>query len=190
MFDDVLLLAKGGKTVYMGDSQRALEYFERLGFACPPHFNPAGTIDFIAIVNCIDFYLDVISGQVENKQIASEPTNELALDVNPIAPSTNLNNIDFLIKQWQTQETTKSELETDLQNSVRTTPNFIKQTMLFFYRAFLIKFMDRKRTLLELVYFCIPGLAMGAAGTVVFSFSLVFNVVFSEHLLLYTAASA
>ncbi len=32
MFDDVLLLGKGGKTVYLGPTEDALKYFEELGF--------------------------------------------------------------------------------------------------------------------------------------------------------------
>jgi hypothetical protein len=86
MFHDVLLLGKGGRTVYLGESSRALEYrlfspllssssslplvhfsscfllffniqryFEMLGFVCPPLVNPP------------DFFLDVISGEVERQ---------------------------------------------------------------------------------------------------------------------------
>ncbi len=50
LFDDTLLLAKGGRTVYMGPTADALLYFESLGFECPAHVNPP------------DFFLDVISG--------------------------------------------------------------------------------------------------------------------------------
>jgi ABC-type multidrug transport system ATPase subunit len=42
MFHDVLLLGKGGRTVYLGPSEEALPYFESLGFTCPQHTNPAG----------------------------------------------------------------------------------------------------------------------------------------------------
>lgn len=40
-FDDILLLGKGGSTVYLGPSKRALEYFTSLGFKCGEHVNPA-----------------------------------------------------------------------------------------------------------------------------------------------------
>ncbi|KAK4057385.1 ATP-binding cassette transporter snq2 [Microbotryomycetes sp. JL221] len=49
MFDNVLLLAKGGRTAYSGPRQGILDCFEQVGAVCPPHFNPA------------DFVLDVIS---------------------------------------------------------------------------------------------------------------------------------
>ena len=55
MFDDVLLLGKGGSTVYLGPTNQALHYFEELGFALPKHSNPA------------DFFMDIISGSVPRK---------------------------------------------------------------------------------------------------------------------------
>lgn len=42
MFDDVLLLGKGGHLAYAGPSRLALRYLESLGFALPPNENPAG----------------------------------------------------------------------------------------------------------------------------------------------------
>ncbi|XP_065186637.1 uncharacterized protein LOC135817389 [Sycon ciliatum] len=52
MFHSVLLLGKGGRTVYLGPSEKALPYFQGLGFQCPEHANPP------------DFFMDVISGDV------------------------------------------------------------------------------------------------------------------------------
>jgi hypothetical protein len=40
LFDDLLLLAPGGRTVFSGASSRALKYFAALGFPCPPKGNP------------------------------------------------------------------------------------------------------------------------------------------------------
>jgi len=57
LFDDVLLLGKGGKTVYLGPSSGAKPYFESLGFEMPSNENPA------------DWFMDVISGEVPNSQI-------------------------------------------------------------------------------------------------------------------------
>jgi len=58
LFDDVLLLGKGGRTVYLGDSRGAKRYFEHLGFAMAGNENPA------------DWFMDVISGEVKNAGIA------------------------------------------------------------------------------------------------------------------------
>eukprot|EP00929_Paragymnodinium_shiwhaense_P018646 TRINITY_DN12970_c0_g1_i1.p1 TRINITY_DN12970_c0_g1~~TRINITY_DN12970_c0_g1_i1.p1 ORF type:complete len:812 (-),score=135.84 TRINITY_DN12970_c0_g1_i1:457-2892(-) len=51
LFDDVLLLGKGGQTVYIGPSQGCKKYFEGLGFDMPRDENPA------------DWFMDVICGQ-------------------------------------------------------------------------------------------------------------------------------
>ncbi|EXJ77766.1 ATPase [Capronia epimyces CBS 606.96] len=55
-FDTLLLLAKGGKTVYFGDigdnAATVKDYFGRYGAACPPHANPA------------EHMIDVVSGHL------------------------------------------------------------------------------------------------------------------------------
>eukprot|EP00004_Rigifila_ramosa_P017043 TRINITY_DN4105_c0_g1_i1.p1 TRINITY_DN4105_c0_g1~~TRINITY_DN4105_c0_g1_i1.p1 ORF type:complete len:1713 (+),score=349.96 TRINITY_DN4105_c0_g1_i1:412-5139(+) len=65
MFHEVLLLGKGGRTVYIGPSQLALGYFESLGFICPPLCNPA------------DFLMDVIGGEVPRKDDPGFRTQDL-----------------------------------------------------------------------------------------------------------------
>ena len=52
LLSDVLLLGKGGQTVFLGPSTSALPYFEGIGFECPAHTNPP------------DFLMDVIGGDV------------------------------------------------------------------------------------------------------------------------------
>lgn len=49
-FDDVLLLGKGGRTVYIGPTVEAMGYFESLGYKRPELVNPA------------DFMMDAIAG--------------------------------------------------------------------------------------------------------------------------------
>jgi hypothetical protein len=51
MFSSVLLLGKGGKTVYLGPGEHAMTYFNQCGYEMPPLLNPA------------DFYMDVIAGK-------------------------------------------------------------------------------------------------------------------------------
>ncbi|XP_046860525.1 ABC transporter G family member 28-like isoform X2 [Xenia sp. Carnegie-2017] len=55
MFDKVLFLGQGGRTVYSGPVDEAEAYFSRIGFPMPPYVNPA------------DFYMDVIAGEVKNE---------------------------------------------------------------------------------------------------------------------------
>ena len=45
-FDNIVLLAEGGKMVYMGDTQNAMPYFEQFGYAKPDLVNPA---DFMMV---------------------------------------------------------------------------------------------------------------------------------------------
>ena len=52
MFDDVLLLCKGGSTVYAGSVADVQGYVESLGYALPSKQNPA------------DFYMDITAGMV------------------------------------------------------------------------------------------------------------------------------
>ncbi|GAX77236.1 hypothetical protein CEUSTIGMA_g4682.t1 [Chlamydomonas eustigma] len=65
MFDSVLLLGVGGKTVYMGPADKAMVYFQFLGFEPPLHENPA------------DFFLDTISGHVSRGEDEDFITSEL-----------------------------------------------------------------------------------------------------------------
>ncbi|XP_052450743.1 broad substrate specificity ATP-binding cassette transporter ABCG2-like isoform X1 [Carassius gibelio] len=50
LFDSLTLLL-GGRLVYHGPAQDALDYFSHIGYICEPHNNPA------------DFFLDVINGE-------------------------------------------------------------------------------------------------------------------------------
>ena len=58
-FDTLLLLARGGKTVYFGDigdnANTIKEYFGRYGMPCPPNANPA------------EHMIDVVSGNKSNR---------------------------------------------------------------------------------------------------------------------------
>ena len=58
-FHEVLLLGRGGRTVFLGPVSAALPYFSSLGFELPPNENPA------------DFFLDIISGIVPCKDDAA-----------------------------------------------------------------------------------------------------------------------
>jgi ABC-type multidrug transport system ATPase subunit len=50
MFDDILLLAKGGRTAFYGPEGQVQSYFEKLGYALPQRTNPP------------DVYMDIIAG--------------------------------------------------------------------------------------------------------------------------------
>ena len=64
MFDNIMLLSEG-KPMYFGSSDAAIEYFNRLGWSCPSHFNPA------------DFYLDLISLDTRSQELESSTTKRI-----------------------------------------------------------------------------------------------------------------
>jgi ABC-type multidrug transport system ATPase subunit len=57
---DKLLLLSGGHTLYYGDAQQAVDYFDRVGYPIPPR------------VNAADFILDLASGEVASKTMNGE----------------------------------------------------------------------------------------------------------------------
>lgn len=56
MFDDLILLAKGGLMVYHGSVRKVEEYFGGLGINVPERVNPP------------DYYIDILEGMVEPSQ--------------------------------------------------------------------------------------------------------------------------
>lgn len=54
LFDKLLILGRG-RTLYFGEREEAISYFESLGYACPPYSNPAD--HFLTLVNS-DFMRD------------------------------------------------------------------------------------------------------------------------------------
>eukprot|EP00425_Heterocapsa_triquetra_P019713 CAMPEP_0195140394 /NCGR_PEP_ID=MMETSP0448-20130528/161066_1 /TAXON_ID=66468 /ORGANISM="Heterocapsa triquestra, Strain CCMP 448" /LENGTH=494 /DNA_ID=CAMNT_0040178727 /DNA_START=1 /DNA_END=1482 /DNA_ORIENTATION=+ len=60
LFDDVLLLGKGGHTVYLGPSTLCKAYFESCGFKMPDNENPA------------DWFMDIIAGELSKDAPAPE----------------------------------------------------------------------------------------------------------------------
>ncbi|MED6107013.1 hypothetical protein PIB30_010153 [Stylosanthes scabra] len=54
MFDDLILLAKGGLTVYHGPVKKVEEYFAGLGISIPERINPP------------DYFIDILEGIVES----------------------------------------------------------------------------------------------------------------------------
>eukprot|EP00928_Gymnodinium_smaydae_P041518 TRINITY_DN2808_c1_g1_i3.p1 TRINITY_DN2808_c1_g1~~TRINITY_DN2808_c1_g1_i3.p1 ORF type:complete len:807 (+),score=132.93 TRINITY_DN2808_c1_g1_i3:324-2423(+) len=68
LFDDVLLLGKGGQTVYLGPSLGAKAYFTGLGFRSCSDENPA------------DWFMDIIAGEVGNDRVENF-TPEMLFDM-------------------------------------------------------------------------------------------------------------
>lgn len=67
MFDDFILLAKGGLTVYHGPVKKVEEYFSGLGIVVPERVNPP------------DYYIDILEGIVKPSANATVKFKELPL---------------------------------------------------------------------------------------------------------------
>ena len=52
MCHQILLVGKGGRSVFLGSQSEALEYFKAIGFPCPSYYNPA------------DFFMELMAGRV------------------------------------------------------------------------------------------------------------------------------
>uniref|UniRef100_A0A0D9WUF8 ABC transporter domain-containing protein n=2 Tax=Leersia perrieri TaxID=77586 RepID=A0A0D9WUF8_9ORYZ len=67
MFDDLILLAKGGMTVYHGPVKKVEEYFAGLGIVVPDRVNPP------------DYYIDILEGIVKPNTNVAVNTKDLPL---------------------------------------------------------------------------------------------------------------
>ncbi|TVU27689.1 hypothetical protein EJB05_19186 [Eragrostis curvula] len=67
MFDDLILLAKGGMTVYHGPVKKVEEYFTGLGIVVPERVNPP------------DYYIDILEGIVKPSLSAGVTVKDLPL---------------------------------------------------------------------------------------------------------------
>ncbi|XP_011077275.1 ABC transporter G family member 24 [Sesamum indicum] len=65
MFDDLILLAKGGLTVYHGPVKRVEEYFAGLGIIVPERVNPP------------DYFIDILEGMVKTSSSSGVSYTEL-----------------------------------------------------------------------------------------------------------------
>ncbi|XP_059384534.1 broad substrate specificity ATP-binding cassette transporter ABCG2-like isoform X2 [Carassius carassius] len=110
LFDSLTLLV-GGRLVYHGPAQDALDYFSHIGYICEPHNNPA------------DFFLDVING--ESTAVALNMLNN-SEELDEEQLSSSLKGIeDRLVEEYKNSanyKLTKSELERIVQGQ-----NYSKQ---------------------------------------------------------------
>ncbi|CAA2997210.1 ABC transporter G family member 24-like [Olea europaea subsp. europaea] len=67
MFDDLILLAKGGLTVYHGPVREVEEYFAHHGVNVPEHVNPP------------DYFIDVLEGMIKPRTTSNVSYEELPL---------------------------------------------------------------------------------------------------------------
>ncbi|KTG03862.1 hypothetical protein cypCar_00023786 [Cyprinus carpio] len=126
LFDSLTLLV-GGRLVYHGPAQDALNYFMQIGYTCEPHNNPA------------DFFLDVING--DSTAVALNKLNDDEGTTASLLYDCFLAGIeDHLVEEYKNSSSykqTKSELERIVQGqdySTRTKSRTITYSTSFFHQ--------------------------------------------------------
>jgi hypothetical protein len=144
MFDNILLLGVGGKTVFEGSPDSALNYFAEKGFPCPEYQNPA------------DWFMDLTSGKIllaDGEENNYPPVPDFSLlweEASHKQESATLNNAQPL------GPTRKQE-----------NAPFLHQFFWFLYRAFLQQVRDIKSVFLDVFIQCLPGFGMGIVALTV-----------------------
>lgn len=88
MFDDLILMGKGGHVIYAGPREKVLDYFESTGFRMPD-----------ASINPADFIMDVASNRVSrdnDPDFTAEKLGELWKSKSGIASI----NSTMVVYQW------------------------------------------------------------------------------------------
>jgi hypothetical protein len=147
LFDSVLFLAPGGRTVFQGDVPSAERYFESLGYPLPKGANPA------------DFDIDVIAACANN-----EPLNGLPLRDLPH---------EWSVRQERSEPQSSSSSSSAIGNiqrrksefKARESAGFFTQLWLFFVRSLLLQMRDLRTMLLNIFLVFISGLLLGFVYT-------------------------
>ncbi|XP_063773084.1 broad substrate specificity ATP-binding cassette transporter ABCG2 isoform X2 [Pseudophryne corroboree] len=116
LFNSMTLLA-GGRMLYHGPAETALDYFTELGYECESHNNPA------------DFFLDVING--DSTAVALNNLEELDLDkVNDNGSQTVVEKLSTEFCNSSYYRETKAELE-KLSSSEKIKTNFFSRQITY-----------------------------------------------------------
>ena len=92
-FDDLLMIAPGGSTVYMGPSDNALTYFQNMGFYFAPRNNPA------------DVLMDIVGGKGQKLSMLQDE-EEVKKDVMYMEEY----EVSELVSEWQSHEDGQDEV--------------------------------------------------------------------------------
>lgn len=135
MFDDVMILGKGGRTIYLGPVRDVVNYFQSIGFQLPPFVNPA------------DFLMDVCSGAVSggNVEFHNNPTQ-------------------YLVDQWEMNRvhyTGGRQPQVNDAIGSRTTPGFLWQMWLCFRRGIRQQIRSVKTELSDVLLVMLAGCVVG-----------------------------
>lgn len=123
MCNKLLLLGKGGKTVFMGQTADSIKYFASKGFQCPPLNNPA------------DFFMEVISGYVLREENVSATNFSMTSSFGNLSKSREIvTDPKLLIQLWEehVKDKPKSKQYPEYSLAVETkSTNFFLQVVVF-----------------------------------------------------------
>jgi len=132
MFEQLLLLGNGGRTVYLGPVNEVEDYFDSIGYMFPPKLNPA------------DYLLDITSGNVLPSK---KPALELSVPVN----SANLSKIWKEYEARQQLQSTSTHAEVIEYDHV---PKYVKPSqslILQFYMCLKRALIQQMRSIPQLL---------------------------------------
>eukprot|EP00002_Diphylleia_rotans_P041162 TRINITY_DN9946_c0_g1_i2.p1 TRINITY_DN9946_c0_g1~~TRINITY_DN9946_c0_g1_i2.p1 ORF type:complete len:1032 (-),score=162.94 TRINITY_DN9946_c0_g1_i2:155-3250(-) len=145
MFDQVLMLAKGGRTVYEGKASRALEYFTQLSFHLPANTNPA------------DFFMDAISGKVPRHGFPDFQPADLV----KVWEETTSGQGPSAIQRSATTESVNLPIA-PVNKDIRVAPNLVSQLIACTLRAFAQKYRQPSFTKTFLLIHLAIAFALGS----------------------------
>jgi len=183
LFNQVLLLAKGGLTAFIGSPIEMISYFENLGFPMPPGSNHA------------DFVMDILGGVVQHPSNPHFKTEDFVLawmtaDENPNAMS--LEEAKSLLADAASDTVDKVTIYSRLRKvrqyfsdisahfasgfkknsstSDLALPGMFQQTILLTYRAFLQRIRSPMMTVSTLIAYVVLGTILPANFTSIDNF--------------------
>ncbi|TLD39431.1 ABC transporter [Venturia nashicola] len=171
-FDSLLLLAKGGKTVYFGDignnADTLKDYFARNGAVCPPNANPA------------EFMIDVTSGSLSKGKdwnqvwLESPESQQLMQDLDHIVteaagrePGTKDDGHEFAMPLWDQTKLVTQRMNVALYRNIDYTNNkIILHIITALFNGFTFWMIGNSVTEQQLVLFAIFNFLFVAPGVI------------------------
>eukprot|EP00002_Diphylleia_rotans_P028953 TRINITY_DN5858_c0_g1_i1.p1 TRINITY_DN5858_c0_g1~~TRINITY_DN5858_c0_g1_i1.p1 ORF type:complete len:661 (-),score=115.98 TRINITY_DN5858_c0_g1_i1:1597-3579(-) len=149
MFDTLLLLGKGGRTVYLGPPMDAVEYFQGLGYEVEEN------------VNAPDWYMDITSGLVKNVTKGNPDPSHLFEEWDRTHPFVKP---EPSMERKFTIANSKAYLAKKMRgDSSRRTPSFFEQVYIYICRGVIQSRHGFSRFCLDCFLFAFTGIYLGLA---------------------------
>ena len=139
MFDKILFLSKG-QSIYFGDGgKKCIDYFNKLGFRCPAHYNPS------------DYILDLISLDYSSEELLKSSKQQISTLIESYNQREHFVDISL-------DDDDDIENFTEFQNQTHFNSSWTEQFKLLFKRSLNEELRDRTALMIRLstnFFFCI-----------------------------------